>query len=150
MALAVWLIAIADVQRRYPPLYVEGASVLAIAFFGLCALYGLFKLFDGSPGLVLDREGLIDNSSGLAAGRVAWREIRDLHVVVVSGQRFLAFVVDHPEKYLGEGNVLKRFLVRMNYRSHGAPILISAHSLKVNFEELEQLVREFRRRYGHA
>lgn len=145
VALGVWLLEIADVQRRFPPLYVKGASVLAIGFFGLCLVFWLIKLFDGSPGLVLDREGIIDNSSALAAGRVAWREIRDVRVISVQGQRFLAFVVDDPERYLGKGSILKRFLVKMNYRMYGTPIFISAHSLKMNFNELEKLIAEFRR-----
>ena len=150
MAGGIWLIDIADTQGRYASIYVKGVSVLAIGFFGLCGLYGLYKLFDRSPGLVLDREGIMDNSSGVPAGRVAWREIRDIQIMSVSGQRLLAFIVSDPEKYLGKGNVLHRFFVRMNYRMYGTPIFISAHSLKMNFEELERLIRDFHRRHGNA
>lgn len=144
----IWLFDIADAQRRYAPVYVKGVSLLAIGFFGLCALYGLFRLFDGSPGLILDREGIIDNASAIAAGRVAWRDIRDIRVMSVSGQRFLALVVDDPGKYLGQGNLLRRFFVRMNYKLYGTPIFISAHSLRMKFEDLEKLVDDFRRRHG--
>ena len=146
----VWLLEIADTQRRYPPIYVEGISVLAIGFFGLCATYGLLKLLDRSPGLVLDREGIIDKSSGLAAGRVAWDEIRDIRVVSISGQRFLAFLVNSPEKYLRRGNVLERLFVKYNYRVYGTPIFISTHALKANFDALERQIRDFRRRHSNA
>jgi hypothetical protein len=145
VALGVWLLEIADLQRRFPPLYVKGASVLAIGFFGLCGVYALFKLFDDSPGLILDREGFIDNSSGIPAGRVAWREIREIRVVSMHRQRFLAFMVDDPQKYLGKGSLVRRVFVRMNYRMYGTPILIGAHSLKMKFDELERLIAEFRR-----
>ena len=145
VALGIGLLEIADVQRRFPPLYVKGVSVLAIGFFGLCGIYALFKLLDRSPGLVLDREGIIDNSSGISAGRVAWREIREIRVVSIHRQRFLAFIVDDPQKYLGKGSVLKRVFVRMNYRMYGTPIFIGAHSLKIKFDQLEKLIAEFRR-----
>jgi hypothetical protein len=145
-----WLFDVADTPSRYAPLYVKGISVLTIGFFGLCGLYGLVKLFDASPGLVLDREGIIDNSSGVAAGRVAWREIRDIQILSISGQRFLAFVVHDPQKYLDRGNILSRVLVKLNYKIYGTPIFISANSLKVNFEDLEQQVQDFRRKHGNA
>jgi hypothetical protein len=143
------LFAIADTQSRFPPIYVKVVSVLAIAFFGLCMVYGVLKLFDGAPGLVLDREGIIDNSSALAAGRVAWHEIRDIHVVSVKGQRFIALVVRDPGKYLGKGNVLIRWFVEMNYKMYGTPILISAHSLKMRFDDLANQIEHFRRKHGN-
>lgn len=144
----IWLFEIADTQRRYLPIYVKSASILAIGFFGLCALYGLLKLFDGSPGLILDREGILDNSSGIAAGRVAWREIRDIQVVSIHSQRLLALSVSDPQKYLGRGNWLSRLFVRMNFRRYGTPVFISAHGLKVTFKDLETQIRDFRARYG--
>jgi hypothetical protein len=147
---ALWLFSIAEGQNRFAPIYVKGVSVFAMAFFGLCGIYAFVKLFDSSPGLVLDSEGLIDNSSAIAAGRVAWREIRDIQVMAVSGQRFLAFVVDDPGKYLSQGNVLRRCLVKWNYRLYGTPVFISANALKLRFEDLEKIVREYRGKYGHG
>jgi hypothetical protein len=144
----VWLLAIADTQTGYLPIYVKGVAILAIGFFGLCALYGLRKLSDGSPGLVLDREGIMDNSSGIAVGRVAWREIRDVQVVSIHGQRFLALFVGDHQRYLGGGNLLSRLFRKTNYRWYGTPIVISAHGLKVTFRDLETQIRDFRARYG--
>jgi hypothetical protein len=150
MAGGIWLFGVADTQTRYSPAFVKGVAVLATGFFGLCGLYGLPKIFDGSPGLVVDREGIIDNSSGVAAGRVTWQEIRDVQVLTVSGQQFLAVVVNNPEKYLGKGNILSRFFVNLNYKAYGTPIFISAQSLKGSFEDLEKHIQNFRKRYGGA
>ncbi|MGH8621128.1 MAG: STM3941 family protein [Burkholderiales bacterium] len=150
VAAGIWLFDVADTQGRYAPIYIKGVSVLAIGFFGLCGFYGLLKLFDGSPGLVLDREGIIDNSSAIAAGRVAWREIRDIRVMSVSGQRLLAVIVNDPEKYLGRGDILGRLFVKMNYKLYGTPIFISSHSLKVTFEDLEKQIQDFRTRHSNA
>jgi hypothetical protein len=150
VASGIWLFAIADAQGRYAATYVKGVSVLGIVFFGVCGLYGLFKLLDRAPGLVLDREGIIDNSSALAAGRVAWREIRNIQAVTIKGQRFLALLVNDPEKYLDRGNVLVRLFVKMNHNMYGTPILIGSHSLAVKFDDLEKQIEDFRRAYGNA
>jgi len=149
VVLGVLLITMADDQNRHSPIYVKTVSVVCIAFFGLCAVVGLVKLFDGAPGLVLDRQGIIDNSSALGAGRVDWREIQDVRAVTISGQKFLAFYVEDPGRFLNKGNVVMRLFLKMNYRMYGSPIFISSHSLKVNFEELEILVHDFRGRHGH-
>ena len=146
----IWMFDVADTQRRYAPMYVRVMSVLAIGFFGLSGLYGLRKLFDGSPGLVLDREGIIVYASGIAAGRVAWREIRDIQVVSVSGQQFLAITVEDPEKFLMKGNVLGRWFARMNHKAYGTPIFISSHSLTMKFEDLEERIQDFHKRHRNT
>src|SRR5262245_20782745 len=148
VAAGIWMLAIADAQTRYLSIYVKGVAIIAIGFFGLCALYGLHKLLDGAPGLILDREGIMDNSSGIAAGRVAWREVRDIQVVTIHRQRLLGVIVSNPEKYLGRGNLLIRLFRKMNYRWYGTPVFISAHGLKVTFEDLETQIRDFRAKFG--
>jgi hypothetical protein len=146
----VWLFDIAETRGPYASIYVKGVGVLAVGFFGLCALCGFVKLFDRAPGLVLDREGIIDNSSGVAPGRVLWSEIRDIQAMSISGQRFLAFIVRDPEKYLSKGNIVSRLFVKLNYKMYGTPIFISSHSLKTNFVDLENQIRDFRRKHGNA
>ena len=148
VALGAVLIYIADEQNRYPPIYVKAVSVAAIGFFGLCGIFGVIKLFDSTAGLVLDRQGILDNSSGSAAGRVEWRDVRDIQARTISGQKMLAIIVDDPEKFLDRGNFVRRFFARMNYKYYGTPVFISAHALKVDFEELEKMVRDFQVRYG--
>jgi hypothetical protein len=146
----LWLFNIADAQSRYAPIYVKAIALLSIGLFGLSGAYGLVRLFDDSPGLILDAEGIIDNSSMAAAGRVPWREIRDIQVVSIGGQAFLAFIVTDPEKYLSKGNILSRMLVKANYKIYGAPIFIGARALKVKFEDLQEQIQNLRRKHSNA
>jgi len=144
----IWLFRTADAQSKHPILVVQGMSVLAIAFFGACALYGLTKLLGRPPELVLDREGIVDRSSAAAAGRVPWSEIRAIEVVSVRSQRLLAVRVVDPEKHLTQGGVLRRLFKKLNYGSHGTPIVIPASALGLPIQSLEQQVRDFHARYG--
>jgi len=144
----IWLFRTADAQSRHSPLFVQGLSVLAIAFFGACALYGLGKLLGRPPELVLDREGIVDRSNAAAAGRVAWNEIRAIEVVSVRSQRLLALHVVDPEKYLARDGLVRRLLRKLNHGSCGTPIVIPASALGVPIQSLEQQIRHFHARYG--
>jgi hypothetical protein len=137
-------------QNSNDRIVVPSSKTLAAGFFGLCALYGFIKLFDRAPGLVFDHEGIIDNSSGAVAGRVSWSEIRDIKAMTISGQRFLAFMVRDPERYLGKGNIVSRVFVKLNYKRYGTPIFIASHSLKTNFVDLEKQIRDFLGKHGNA
>ncbi len=72
--LSVWLWTIADHQTRHNPLYVKAVAIAGASFFGLCAGFAFIKLFDTKPGLIIDSDGIVDNSSGVSAGRVPWQE----------------------------------------------------------------------------
>src|SRR5687768_14342618 len=90
---AVFLWFVADDQRRIPPGFARIVSVLGTLLFGAGIIYGAVKLFDKRPGLVLDSEGIVDNSSAIAAGRIPWEEIVDIQTMSVSGQNFLSLIV---------------------------------------------------------
>jgi len=47
--------------RNRPKLEIEAVGYASIIFFGACAIVGLFKLFDGRPGLIINNEGIILN-----------------------------------------------------------------------------------------
>src|SRR5262245_52976861 len=68
-----WIWSIAETTTD--PFEVKCIAVAGILFFGICAVYGCIKLFDDKPGLVIDAEGIVDNSSAAAAGRVPWSDV---------------------------------------------------------------------------
>ncbi len=137
---SIWMWSNADIQPRYPPLYVKGVALLAGAFFALCAIYSCVKLFDQRPGLIVDGEGIIDNSSGVAAGRIGWDEIVGLQVYQIAGQRFLTILVTDPQKYAGRGPFFTRMANAANTRMTGSPINISSSTLRLKFEDLVEML----------
>jgi hypothetical protein len=86
VGVSVWLWCIAGEQDHFHPLKVRTAAVAGVSFFGLCAVYGCLKLFDGKPGLIIDSRGIVDNSSGLRVGHVPWTDITGVKVTTVSSQ----------------------------------------------------------------
>jgi len=147
VAVSIWLGYIADSQRRYNPLLMKGVAFAGVSFFGLCGIYGCIKFFDGRPGLILDKEGIVDNSSAVSAGRIPWSEITGLKVSEIAGQRFLTIEVVNVHKYIERGSFLKRMLNRANTKMVGSPINISANALRLNFDELLRVLTEEFERY---
>jgi hypothetical protein len=138
----IWIWSKADSQTRYNPLYMKGVAIACLSFFGICGIYGCIKVFDSSPGLIIDNQGIVDNSSAVSAGRVPWDEIIALRISEIAGQRFLTIEVTEPEKYIERCGVLLRMLNSANTKMMGSPINISSNSLKVNVDELVRLLTE--------
>jgi hypothetical protein len=139
---SIWIWTIADHQARYHPLYMKTVAIAGISFFGACAMYGCYKIFDTRAGLIIDDQGIVDNSSAVAAGRVLWDEIVALKVSEIAGQRFLTIVVVDPQRFVEHGNFLRRMLNAANTRMTGSPINISSNSLRLKFDELVQTLTE--------
>lgn len=118
-------------------------GIASIVFFGLVALVGGKKLFDSTAGLVLNHEGVLDNSSGISAGKIPWSEIVEVRENTVQAQRFVSIYVKEPEKYASKGNALQRMAHRANIRMVGTPINISSNGLKVGHEELLSIIQSF-------
>lgn len=136
VAVSIWIWTIPVGEGPLTPPLRKIVSVLGIGFFGICAVYGFAKLFDKKPGLVIDREGIMDNSSGVAAGRILWSEIRGFQEHEIFGQRFLTIQVTDPERFLNQSGYLKTKLNSANLNLTGSPINISSNSLSIGFDEL--------------
>jgi hypothetical protein len=110
-----------------------------LLFFGLCGGWILSRLFSHRISLVLDRNGLLDNSSALPAGRIPWDQIRDAGIVTIHHQRLLGIdvkdrtILPHPK--LGKANVAIA----------GYPVFIASTAIDRTLEELQDLIARYRK-----
>ena len=125
------------------PTLISVVGMVSVVFFGFIAI-GIFrKLFDKKSGLVINSQGVIDNSSGVSAGLITWGDIQEIEILQVMNQKFLMFIVENPQNYLDRvKNPIKRNIMKMNYKTYGSPISISSKALKTDFEELNKLLIE--------
>lgn len=148
----LWLLTLDPEQlskaRRFNnPILVKAIAFSCIGFFGFCGIYGVAKLFDTKPGLILNSNGIIDNSSAVAVGQIPWYEIQGFNEYEISGQKMLVVLVNEPEKYIKQGNSIRRALIKANLKRVGSPITISANALKINYAKLTELCVGFHQRY---
>lgn len=126
------------------------AAILAIVTFGVFFCFGMFKIFDRSPGLVINSSGILDNSSGLSVGLIDWDDIEGFSERKMHSQRILTVHVRNPDKYLKRGNFLQRKANRANLRMAGSPIQISAITIRTDFDALNRICQSYLDRYGQA
>ncbi len=117
-------------------------GIIAILFFGAIAILVIRKLFDTRPGLIINEEGIRDNSGGLSAGQILWTDIEDISVLQIQRQKLILILVKNPQDYIDQqSNGWKRKLMTMNYRQYGTPLSISANGLKISFAELLETLK---------
>ncbi|PCI35959.1 MAG: hypothetical protein COB60_01270 [Flavobacteriaceae bacterium] len=123
------------------PTFIFVIGLALILFFGLVAITIIRKFSDKKAGLIINRQGVTDNSSGVSAGLIPWADIQEIKVLQVMSQKFLMFIVSNPQDYLDKvTNPIKRNAMKMNYKTYGSPISISSNALQTNFDELQKLL----------
>lgn len=153
VALGIWLFSmdsayIASQRRLNSPFLVHTIGLISIVFFGLCGVFGVAKMFDKRPGLVLNEAGIIDNSSGVSAGLIPWTDIVDFDVFQLQKQKMLIVKVSNPEKYIAVGGAMKRSLNKFNFKLCGSPIAINSNTLKISFDELLDICNRYFDKFG--
>ena len=148
VASAIWIFYLSRYEPLYILVWVRTVSLFCIIFFGLCSSYSTKKLFNSNPGLVLNPLGIIDRSSAVSVGQILWQDLDGINVNWIQGQRFITLYVTNPQKYLQRGGFLKRRINSLNYQLYGSPINISVNTLKINFDELTELISHYYERYS--
>lgn len=115
---------------------------ISIVFFGIAFWFVLSRLLRPRPAVTLRVDGIVDDSSGLAAGFIPWTEIASVHVATINRQRLLCFVLHHPDGLLSQQGAVKRFFMQINMRLVRAPVTIAMDGLTMPGEQLLAEVQE--------
>lgn len=118
-------------------------GIVAVAFFGFFLVFIARKLFDHKVGLTIDQYGITDNSNATSVGLIEWTDITGIGTVQVASTKILMLKTDKPEKYIEKAkNRISKRAMKANHKMYGSPISIISNSLKINFNDLEKLVRK--------
>ncbi len=118
-------------------------GIISVAFFGVCSFFIFKKVFDEKYGLIIDKNGITDNSNATSIGLVKWTDIIGIRVLEVVNQKFILIDVSNPEDYLGlKKNGIGKMAMKANYNKYGSPISITANSLKADFEVIREIIEK--------
>lgn len=125
-------------------LFIGIIGAITFSFFGF---FILKKIFDTKKGLIITKDGIIDNSSAISIGIVYWNDMKKIEVHNVASTKFLILILVDPHKYIELAkNKFSKQAMKANYKLYGLPIAISSNSLKISFSKLEALiVKEFKK-----
>lgn len=147
-AVAIWVGLLPAHATRYPVWLLRAIGAVGGGFFGLLSLFYLVRLFDGGPGLIVDREGIVNRTTYICVGRIPWADIQVLRVGGRGFSKYLAVDVLDPEKFANRGNVLQLILRAINGLFVGSPIWLTANLLSLDFADMVALVEKGRLRAG--
>jgi len=130
-----------SVYRPRSAEFIKIVGMVALVFFGVCSVFIFKKLFDKKYGLIIDKNGITDNSNGTSVGLIKWTDIVGIRIEQVYSQKFIIVDVSNPEYYieLKKGRIGK-MAMKANFNRYGSPISITANSLKTNFEDLKEKI----------
>ncbi len=121
-------------------------SVFDIAFlvvFGTVAGFAIKRWFDKGFGLVINRDGIIDNSGIVPSGTILWSEVEEINTSKIIFSDCVQVKVHHPQKFiLREGNLFNRVWMWLENRRSGSPVNISSSGLQIKFKELFSIVQQ--------
>ena len=128
---------------RFPENVVFISGLAGILFFGLCFVFISKKVFSQKPGLIINDEGIIDNSNATSVGLIEWEDITGMKVTGGNSSKVLIIMTSQPEKYIDRAkNIISKKAMKINYKMFGSPLSIISNSLKIKFSELESLISE--------
>lgn len=133
--------------RGEEPLLIAVVGLAAVLFFGLTLLFFLYHLVKRQPTLRVDEEGLLDTSSLVAGGLIAWGEISELKLYTYHGQTFIGINLHDADAYLARQSGLKRLLMRVNKGLVQAHVNIAQPGIAT---PLHVLYEEVKRRWEQA
>ncbi|GGH21691.1 STM3941 family protein [Mucilaginibacter phyllosphaerae] len=142
VAAGIWFVKHPEMFSK-SPLLITIIGYASIVFFGVCALFVVSKLFDTSPGFVIDSNGIVDNSSMFSVGFIPWVDIAGLSTLQIGRQKMIMIKVQDPNGYINrQPNALSRRAASINYRMYGSPIIVSTAALRHSFEGLYDKINE--------
>lgn len=91
--------------RRTNETLIQAVGISAIIFFGFCAVFAFKKLFDKKYGLIINENGIVDNSNATSVGLIKWTDIAGIRTEQVYSQNFIMLDVKNPEEYIQQKKV---------------------------------------------
>jgi hypothetical protein len=118
-------------------------GLVGVLFFGLCGGWILARLFSNRVSLLLDRVGLIDNSSALPAGRIEWDQISRVGITTIEKQRFLGIDVKDRTILASSSSAFRRWVDETNLALVGFPVNVPSTTIDRPLEDLEAAILRY-------
>ncbi|WP_339240069.1 STM3941 family protein [Paenibacillus sp. FSL R5-0517] len=111
-------------------------GILSILFFGLCFCYSLVKMIKKEPSFVINEDGFVDASSYTAGGAVVWKDVENIFMYELMGQKMIGVKLRDEKAFLDRQNGMKRKLMTVNSNMVDATISVAQSSLTMPLDQL--------------
>ena len=126
-------------SRKYVPVFYDAVFIAAIVFFGFGVWVCLKTILSTKPAVSISEKGICDNAS---FGMIEWEDVAGFRKVRVQKQDYILILLENPEKYIEKFNFFKQKWLSLNLKQYGTPVMIHTGNLKIDQEELLNIVRK--------
>jgi hypothetical protein len=126
------------------PDWAAGVGVLGALIMFACFFWALVRLFNPSPSVLVNRDGVTDNSSATSVGLIRWDEIRQVTVFRMNHVKNLGIIVADPEAVFRRQSSTKGSLLRASFKLTQVPISIPQSTLPVSADDLANQIIAYR------
>lgn len=133
IGMGVFLLFIAESQEMMPPFTVKVIGYLSLAIFLPALLYIFYRLFDDSPRVIIDSNGIMDKSAATSPGFIPWHEIEEFTIKEVFEVQFIGIVLKNPGYVNRSLHPVARFLNSLNKKFYSSQYMISTQDLNIEF-----------------
>jgi len=133
--------AMANTEYHRRPVFLVIIVGIICAAVGVvaCILSAYRLLLSSKPGLIVDLNGIFDNSTPASLGLVKWNEITDIRESDQAG--YINIFVKNPREFIDRSrNGLTKRIIQAAFKKSGTPIIISDSSLRCDYNELSTLL----------
>lgn len=99
-------------------------GLLGAGLFGSCFVVIAGLALRRGPGLVIDDEGIVEHTSGRAAGRVRWEEVTGVRLIRGASGPLVGVDLADVEAHLDRLPGWRRWIVRSNVATGSPPVTI--------------------------
>ena len=143
IAACIWVFRNAETLKRADPILSTIFGFIGIVFFSMCFGFGIIQLFDKKPGLIINKDGIVNNTTALNTQHIRWENITGWETLNMKGTKILLVFVNNPEEIIANANNFSRFWLKLNMKSYGTPVSISNNSLWIKFSKLVDVFTEY-------
>ena len=126
-------------SRKYVPVFYDAVFIVMIIFFGFTALIYLKMILSTKPVISISEKGICDN---VFFGLIEWENVAGFRKVRVQKQDYILILLENPEKYIEKFNFFKQKWLSLNLKQYGTPVMIHTGNLKIDQEELLNIVQK--------
>jgi hypothetical protein len=118
-------------------------AICCMLFFGAIFITIPLIFFKNKMGLIIDEQGITDNSSFSSVGLIEWKDIKGIRTVKFQRTKALLIDTNKPKKYINKAeSSFKKRLLNSNKRIYGTPLYITSLILNIGFNDLEKIMIE--------
>lgn len=115
-----------------------------VFFFGFGAIYCFKRMNKKNVFLAINEEGITDHTTAISLGFIPWKDIENVYVGTVFGEKFIELKIKYEDKYLQNLNFIKKMFIYGQKRMGHQIACITLNTTSYSISEVLTVINQFR------